>query len=112
MQELTGKRTVPQVFFNDEHVGGATDTLDRIFLWRQPSGEPEESASTPLQRYQMEISGQDDPDDPRLLPVEEIVSLKVDRQVDQKEEDPFLVDSKRRFVLFPIQDEQVSRTAV
>ena len=84
-------------------MGGANDTVNRLFPWRQLCAEAKEDAPTPLERYQIEIAGCEDPDDPRLLP-----SGEIEEQAKHGEEESLLVNNKRRFVLFPIEDEEVS----
>lgn len=107
MLQLSGKGTVPQVFFNEEHVGGADDTLNRLFLWKV---EAKEDAPTPLECYQTEIAERHDPEDPRLSPSTEVACAEIGEHAKEphKEHELFLTNNKRRFVLFPIHDEQVS----
>eukprot|EP00568_Trieres_chinensis_P004154 CAMPEP_0183294828 /NCGR_PEP_ID=MMETSP0160_2-20130417/2999_1 /TAXON_ID=2839 ORGANISM="Odontella Sinensis, Strain Grunow 1884" /NCGR_SAMPLE_ID=MMETSP0160_2 /ASSEMBLY_ACC=CAM_ASM_000250 /LENGTH=521 /DNA_ID=CAMNT_0025456199 /DNA_START=96 /DNA_END=1661 /DNA_ORIENTATION=+ len=71
MLALADRLTVPQVFFNKEHIGGADDTLALLEKWDKEALYP-----TPLERYQKEIESEPDPDDERLAvpstpPVEE-----------------------------------------
>lgn len=60
---LSDQLTVPQVFFNDKHMGGADDTIAVLKKW-----EEEMSHKTLLQRYQEEIESHPDSTDPRLQP--------------------------------------------
>ena len=53
MLQLSDRLTVPQVFFNDRHVGGADEVLELIADWD-------------VERYQREIASQPDPTDSRL----------------------------------------------
>lgn len=62
MLSLADRLTVPQVFFNDTHIGGADDTIAVLEKW-----DAEKKYSTPLERYQQEIESLDGcPQDPRL----------------------------------------------
>ena len=53
MLQLADRLTVPQVFFNQKHIGGADETLAAIAEWD-------------FERYQKEIASEADPTDPRL----------------------------------------------
>jgi len=61
MLSLADQLTVPQIFFNDAHIGGADAVLALLAKW-----DDEAKFSTPLERYQSEIEAKDDPTDPRL----------------------------------------------
>lgn len=62
MLALADRLTVPQVFFNDKHIGGADDTLALLEKWDQERKYP-----TALERYEAEVSSVDDaPKDERL----------------------------------------------
>jgi glutaredoxin len=63
MLSLSDRLTVPQIFFNEKHIGGADDTLKVIKEWDDNSHK-----STPLQMYEREVGKYDDPTDPRLQP--------------------------------------------
>jgi glutaredoxin len=56
MLSLADKLTVPQVFFNDEHIGGADDTLALLNEW----------GANAKDRFQKEVESKPDPTDPRL----------------------------------------------
>jgi glutaredoxin len=59
MVQLSNRSTVPQVFFNDEHIGGADETLELLEnnKWH---------VSCALDTYEREIAAQPDPTDERL----------------------------------------------
>jgi hypothetical protein len=61
MVALCDKFSVPQVFFNEHHVGGADDLLAVLETW-----DASNDSSTPLEKYQSTIASEPDPDDPRL----------------------------------------------
>jgi len=60
MISLSDKLTVPQVFFNDEHIGGSEETLKTLSEW------DEEDDETPYDRYVRLIGSQPEPTDRRL----------------------------------------------
>merc|ERR1712038_2022316 len=67
MLSLSNSLTVPQIFFNDIHVGGATETID--FLVREDYTE---------KKYNKEIKDQPDPTDERLsIPTSSPVSIDI-----------------------------------
>lgn len=59
MLSLSDRLTVPQVFLNEKHIGGADETLQLLKEW-------DEDKTTPLERYQQDIASQPDPSDERL----------------------------------------------
>eukprot|EP00591_Stephanopyxis_turris_P004432 CAMPEP_0195522288 /NCGR_PEP_ID=MMETSP0794_2-20130614/20286_1 /TAXON_ID=515487 /ORGANISM="Stephanopyxis turris, Strain CCMP 815" /LENGTH=521 /DNA_ID=CAMNT_0040652007 /DNA_START=64 /DNA_END=1629 /DNA_ORIENTATION=+ len=61
MLSLSDRLTVPQIFFNDEHIGGADETLVLLAKW-----DDEKKYPSPLKRYQEEIESVTGPKDPRL----------------------------------------------
>jgi len=62
MLALADRLTVPQVFFNDEHIGGADDTLAVLEQW-----DKEAKYATALERYEKEIASVENaPSDVRL----------------------------------------------
>lgn len=61
MLSLADKLTVPQIFLNGQHVGGADDIIILLAKW-----DLEKKYSTPLERYQREIETEKEPSDPRL----------------------------------------------
>lgn len=63
MLALSDRLTVPQIFFNDEHIGGADETLAILSQW-----DKEDKYPTALERYEAEIAVQDAPKDERLQP--------------------------------------------
>ena len=67
MVSLTDEVTVPQVYFNEEHVGGATELLKVLDGWDEEAKSPEQA---PYQRYLDTIQSKPDPTDPRLDLVE------------------------------------------
>jgi len=59
--------TVPQIFFNDKHIGGATETLALLEQWdKEEEGNVEDGTYGAHKRYQREIVAFPDPNDPRL----------------------------------------------
>lgn len=60
MLSLADQLTVPQIFFNDIHMGGADDLTSLFQKWET------DVHLTALIRYQKEIESQPDPADPRL----------------------------------------------
>jgi len=63
MLALSDQLTVPQVFFNDKHIGGADDTIAVLEKWEEENTHP-----TALLRYQEEIESELNPTDSRLDP--------------------------------------------
>lgn len=63
MLSLSDRLTVPQIFFNDTHIGGADDTLKVIDEWDHNS-----KGWSPFIMYQRHVEKMDDPKDPRLQP--------------------------------------------
>ncbi len=66
MLQLADRLTVPQVFFNEHHVGGADDTLAVLKQWQDEITQGSSGYKTLLERFQNEIEAQADPADPRL----------------------------------------------
>lgn len=67
MLSLSDQLTVPQVFFNDEHVGGATELFEILKQWDKLPTSPD-GTSGALDYYQETIASQPDPIDERLKP--------------------------------------------
>jgi len=61
MLSIADRLTVPQVFFNNKHIGGADDTITELVKW-----DEESKFATALERYKQEIEAEPEPDDPRL----------------------------------------------
>ena len=61
MLSIADRLTVPQVFFNSKHIGGADETIAELDKW-----DEEHSFATALDQYKMEIEAQPDPEDSRL----------------------------------------------
>jgi len=61
MLALSDRLTVPQVFFNEIHIGGADDTIKVLEQW-----DTEKKYDSPAERYEKEIASQPNPKDPRL----------------------------------------------
>mmetsp|Transcript_3416 Transcript_3416/g.4506 ORF Transcript_3416/g.4506 Transcript_3416/m.4506 type:complete len:510 (-) Transcript_3416:240-1769(-) len=61
MLSLADRLSVPQVFFNEKHIGGADETLALLEKWDEEGLYP-----TALERYQKEVESQSGPTDPRL----------------------------------------------
>lgn len=59
MLSLADKLTVPQVFFNEEHIGGADDTITLLKEW-------DEDNLTPKEHFVQQVESHPDPTDPRL----------------------------------------------
>ncbi|KAL7552898.1 hypothetical protein ACHAWF_016147 [Thalassiosira exigua] len=67
MIALTDKTSVPQVFFNDKHVGGSVETFDILSKWDEESGNDASCEDqTPYDRYIRTIESEPDPTDERL----------------------------------------------
>lgn len=60
MLQLADRLTVPQVFFNEKHIGGADDTVAVLEEWDK------ETNTSALEKYTAEIASQPDPTDSRL----------------------------------------------
>ena len=58
MLSLSDRLTVPQIFFNEQHIGGAEDTLKVLKEWDKNG----------TLSYDTQVSQYDDPTDPRLQP--------------------------------------------
>ena len=65
MISLSDQLTVPQIFFNEEHIGGSTDLFKILGQWDDLTDGSDGTAG-PLQMYLQEIESQPDPTDPRL----------------------------------------------
>ena len=62
MLGLADRLTVPQVFFNERHIGGADDTFAALEAWAcDPS-------RTILEHYETQVAAQPEPKHPRLQP--------------------------------------------
>jgi len=61
MLSLADRLTVPQFFFNENHVGGADDLIALVDKWEQ-----EEKYPTAFDYYENEIKAKPDPTDPRI----------------------------------------------
>ncbi|KAL7536459.1 hypothetical protein ACHAXR_010227 [Thalassiosira sp. AJA248-18] len=68
MISLTDRLTVPQVFFNDEHIGGADDALAILQKWDDDIAANDDDCmdKSPLERYIRVIESKPDPADERL----------------------------------------------
>lgn len=74
MLSISDRLTVPQVFFNERHVGGADDLLKVLEQWDNKESSEEFSdpalqpvaAGSPIEIYKKTIASQPDPTDPRL----------------------------------------------
>jgi glutaredoxin len=62
MLALSDRLTVPQVFFNHKHIGGADDTFRVLEQWFA------DGTKTMKEHYQEEVGALSDPTDPRLQP--------------------------------------------
>jgi glutaredoxin len=63
MLSLSDRLTVPQIFVNDQHIGGADDTLKLLEQWDNNS-----KGLSPLEMYKNLVASEEDPTDPRLQP--------------------------------------------
>lgn len=61
MLSLSNRLTVPQIFVNEQHVGGADDTLQLLEQWDNNS-----KGQTAREMYDRFIASADSPTDPRL----------------------------------------------
>lgn len=67
MLSLSDSLTVPQIFFNENHIGGATELLSLLEKWGEEA----------FKKYEDEVKSQQDPSDPRLdLPTGEPIVEK------------------------------------
>eukprot|EP00554_Chaetoceros_debilis_P007967 CAMPEP_0194079318 /NCGR_PEP_ID=MMETSP0149-20130528/5542_1 /TAXON_ID=122233 /ORGANISM="Chaetoceros debilis, Strain MM31A-1" /LENGTH=518 /DNA_ID=CAMNT_0038760777 /DNA_START=97 /DNA_END=1653 /DNA_ORIENTATION=- len=66
MLSLSDSLTVPQIFFNEKHIGGAIETIALLELW--DTDEEQAVHGSPHERYEKEIKSVPDPKDPRLQP--------------------------------------------
>ena len=68
MISLSDQLTVPQVFFNEDHIGGSSELFNILSQWDEVSSESDDNTTTsgPLQMYFQEIESQPDPTDVRL----------------------------------------------
>jgi glutaredoxin len=64
MLQLADRLSVPQVFFNERHIGGADETIAVLEEWDKDGTTTEYQSA--LERYTSEIASQPDPTDPRL----------------------------------------------
>ena len=70
---ISNSLTVPQIFFNEEHIGGSVELIAVLEQWdKEEKGNSNSNGSgsgiSPLQRYQTEIKAKPDPIDARLQP--------------------------------------------
>lgn len=71
MISLTDRVSVPQVFFNGEHVGGSVETLEVLSKWDEEIAKEDCEDETPHDRYVRLIESKPDPTDERLaVPIE------------------------------------------
>mmetsp|Transcript_14737 Transcript_14737/g.22332 ORF Transcript_14737/g.22332 Transcript_14737/m.22332 type:complete len:534 (-) Transcript_14737:59-1660(-) len=63
---LSDSLTVPQIFFNEKHIGGADELIDLLEKWDSEAEVHEHG--TPSQRYEREVGAMPDPTDQRLQP--------------------------------------------
>ena len=68
MLSLSNELSVPQIFFNETHIGGADKTLDLLKRWDEELSDSDDSHTkqTPLERYKEEVESKPDPTDSRL----------------------------------------------
>jgi len=68
MISLTDRLTIPQVFINNEHIGGAEETLATLAKWDEDIANNDNECvdKTPLDRYVRLIESEADPTDERL----------------------------------------------
>lgn len=62
MLTLTDRLTVPQIFLNEKHIGGADEAIELLKSW-----DDDKSYSSSLERYRQEVESQPDPSDSRLI---------------------------------------------
>lgn len=81
MISLTDRLTVPQVFFNNEHIGGAEETLGTLAKWDEDIAKEGDECEdkTPRDRYVRLVESEEDPTDERLsIPTGSPVVQKID----------------------------------
>ena len=66
MQSLTGQLTVPQVFFNERHVGGANETIEILEDWDMETKSKNCRDRNVREHYIRMVAEQEDPMDERL----------------------------------------------
>lgn len=66
MLSLSDRLTVPQVFFGDDHIGGADDTLELLQSWDEDLQNGSSNFKTPLEKYEAEIASQAETKDARF----------------------------------------------
>ena len=64
MLSLSNLLTVPQIFINNQHIGGADDTLNLLKGW----DDDDSNGMSPLEIYEKLVANHADPTDPRLRP--------------------------------------------
>jgi len=62
MLSLSDSLTVPQIFFNEKHIGGATETIALLEHWDNTDG------SSALKTFEREIQSKPNPTDTKLQP--------------------------------------------
>ena len=103
MISLTERLTVPQVFFNSKHIGGAEEVLAILAKWDEEiaSSDPLSSCGdkTPLERYTRLIKSKPDPADERLaIPTEKPASAATPSKIDfsaSRTSEVFKIDGKQ-----------------
>ena len=65
-RSLSGKSSLPRVFFNTRPVGGVNDTMKELLQWDYSS-----AYQSPLEKFQAEVAPLADPINPLLSPIKE-----------------------------------------
>ncbi len=69
MLKLSDSFTVPQIFFNEEHIGGADELIALLEKWDgDGDGDGNGGGKSAKERYEMEVESAQDPTDERLQP--------------------------------------------
>ena len=96
MISLADRMSVPQVFFNAEHVGGSIETLEVLSKWDEEIAKEDGEDKTPHDRYVRLIESKPDPTDERLaVPTDPLTeSKKVDFTISRSSES-YQLDDKQ-----------------
>lgn len=88
MLSLSDRLTVPQVFFNERHVGGADDTFHELESWLM------DLTKTVQEHFHDEVASKPDPTDPRLMPSTE-APVEVSKPPTRPKSDRIILPDKR-----------------
>lgn len=97
MLQLSDRLTVPQVFFNSKHIGGANETMEYMQIEKWLDNNNNNNHGTAKDKYDQTISNEPDPIDQRLrLPTEK-------EESEVKNQERLLLPSReKQFLSLPI----------